>query len=62
MIEVNVDPGRYRRSGASGYYVARVTDPITGEVIGKKGSIAVRVGEVSEVKLEVYGSYGDLTD
>jgi inhibitor of cysteine peptidase len=62
VIDVNVDSRRYWRSGASGYYVARVTDPVTGAEIGRRGSIAIQGGELSELRMEVDRRLSGLTD
>jgi predicted secreted protein len=56
VIEITEDSSRrYLRSGASGYYSARVTNPFTGEVLGGKNSIPIRGGEASELFLELSG-------
>ena len=53
-IEIATDPtGQFRRVGTTGYYLAMATEPATGEVIGRWGSIPVNDDGTAELILEV---------
>ena len=63
-IEIAVDPVKYWRTGASGYYQAKTTDA-SGEVTGKWRSIPINGGNSHEISLPmgeaaVVESRGDL--
>ena len=53
-IEIATDPtGQFGQVGTSGYYLATATEPATGVVVGKWGSIPVKDDGTAELILEV---------
>ncbi len=53
--DIRVDPARYWRSGASGYYLIRAVNPTTGAVVGQWGSVPVNGGKAVAISLPVGG-------
>jgi inhibitor of cysteine peptidase len=54
-ITLTQEARQFRRLGASGYYTVRAVDPVTGDVIGTWGSIAVSGGTDCGLALPVSG-------
>ena len=52
-IEIVAHAPQFLRRGASGYYLAKVTDPVSGEVLGRWTSIPIRGGKETVLSLPV---------
>lgn len=52
-VEIRVDPARFLRKGASGYYLVRAVEPQSGEAIGEWGSVPLSGGKETELVLAV---------
>ena len=55
QIHIAADAVQFWRSGASGYYLARATDPASGKVLGEWGSIPIDGGRENHFTLPIGG-------